>query len=189
MRQDEVDITFITGNVSKAAYLARHLKHSLKHRKLELDEIQSTDPEKVVEHKARQAYSELGSPVLVNDVSLSFRALGHLPGPYIRWFEAELGYEKLCRLLDPFGDRSAVARSTYGFYDGSDMYFFKGILPGVVADHPKGEGGFGWDPIFIPEGYTQTRAEMSHEDDLKTYLILNPFEEMKNFFNSYRLKK
>lgn len=73
---------FITGNADKAAYLARYLGVELDHQKIDLDEIQSTSLEEIVEHKVRQAYDRIGKPVLVEDVALSFEpsvgCLGHL---------------------------------------------------------------------------------------------------------------
>ena len=54
-------------------------------------------------------------------------------------------------------------------------------MEGEVSDVPMGEGGYGWDKIFIPNGYTQTRAQMSEEDDQKTYLQIKPFAELKEF--------
>lgn len=85
------DITFITGNQHKADFLAKHLGMPIAHHKLDLDEIQSTDLRVVVEHKAKQAYEILQKPVLVEDAGLTLTALGNLPGPFIKWFVAELG--------------------------------------------------------------------------------------------------
>lgn len=75
------DITFITGNQYKADYLAKYLGLPVKHVKLDLDEIQSLDLKEIVEHKVRQAFDKLNMPVIVEDVSLEFEALGSLPGP------------------------------------------------------------------------------------------------------------
>ena len=72
-------ITFITSNQHKADYLSRMLGLPLKHRAVDLTEIQSTSLEEVVEHKVRQAYAIAKCPVLVEDVALEFTALGGLP--------------------------------------------------------------------------------------------------------------
>ena len=106
--------TFITGNQHKAAYLNQLLGVNLPHKKIDLDEPQSTDLHSIVTHKVRQAYQILGAPVLVEDVSLEFTALGNLPGTFIKFFvDADNGLEKLCRMLDGFSSRQAVARCTY----------------------------------------------------------------------------
>ena len=72
-------ITFITGNQKKADYLAKYLGFPIEHEKLDLDEIQSLDLREITEHKAKQAYEEMKKPVLVEDVTLEFSALGRLP--------------------------------------------------------------------------------------------------------------
>lgn len=177
--------TFITGNQAKADYLNRLLGVDLPHQKVELDELQSTDLHTIVDHKARQAYAILGEPVLVEDVSLEFAALGNLPGTFIKFFvDADDGLEKLCRMLDGFSDRRAVARCTFGYFDGQEITFFDGHLEGVIATKPAGENGYGWDRIFCPDGYGgKTRAELSAEDDALTYQQIKPFGQLRQFFS------
>ena len=173
---------FITGNQSKADYLSRQLGIQLEHRKVELDEIQSTDLHIIVAHKLRQAYVKCLSPVLVEDVSLSFNALGDLPGPYIKWFIEHAGDEACCKMLDGFSDRSAIIRCTYGYYDGERMEFFDSELPGIIADRPRGDNGFGFDRIFINDGYDVTRAEMSQQENERTYAeMMKPFAKVRAF--------
>lgn len=155
------DLVFITGNQNKANILAEHLGTPVEHRKLNLDELQSLDLRVVAEHKARQAYGIVGGPVLIEDVSLTFHALGALPGTFIKWFVEELELQQICDLLAPYKNRGATAAIAYCIYDGERVYFFEGAAKGSIAPAPRGEGGFGFDPIFVPEGYTQTRAEMS----------------------------
>ena len=97
---------FITGNQNKADYLAETLGIELAHQKIDLDEIQSTNPLEIVEHKVKQAYGIIQQPVLVEDVSLVFNALNGLPGPFIKFFvDAENGLENLCRMLDGLEER------------------------------------------------------------------------------------
>ena len=119
-------ITFITGNEAKAKQLQRHLKIDIYHQKLDLDEIQSLDLEKIVKEKAKAAYKIIKSPVLVEDVSLKFHALGNLPGPLIRWFLEELDDKGLCRLINHYKkDRSATAEVAFCLYDGKKAEIFK----------------------------------------------------------------
>jgi len=96
---------FITGNQNKSDYLSKVLGVNLGHKKLELDEIQSVDPFAVTEHKARQAYSIIHKPILIQDTSLVFDALDGLPGPFVKFFiESEDGLVNLCRILNDFDD-------------------------------------------------------------------------------------
>ena len=157
------ELTFITGNQHKADILAQHLGITLPHQKLSLDELQSLDLHVVAEHKARQAYGIVGKPVLIEDVSLTFHALGGLPGTFIKWFVDELGSQQICDLLVPYKDRSATAAISYCIYDGAEVRFFDGEAKGSIAPAPRGTGGFGFDSIFIPAGQPQTRAEMTED--------------------------
>lgn len=173
---------FITGNQSKADYLSRQLGIKLKHQKVDLDELQSTDLHVIVEHKLKQAYAVCNQPVLVEDVSLVFNALGELPGPYIKWFVEYAGDEACCRMLDGFSDRSAVIRCTFGYYDGDKIIFFDSELEGTIAKTPNGDNGFGFDRFFINNGYDVTRAAMSQEENECTYAeLMKPFAKVREF--------
>lgn len=176
-------VTFITGNQNKADYLAKYLGVPVAHHKLDLDELQSVELSVIVEHKVRQAYEQLKTPLLVEDVSLEFTALGRLPGPFIKWFVEELDFQTICSLIDG-KDRSAVARCMFGYYDGDKVRLFEGNLNGTIAQAPRGSNGFGWDQIFIPDGYNITRAEMDDADDEKTYTQIKPFAQVKKFLES-----
>lgn len=64
-------------------------------------------------------------------------------------------------------------------------YFTKAAsINPILPEKPAGENGFGWDRFFIPEGYTVTRAQLSEEDDKKTYLQIKPFAALKKFLIS-----
>jgi non-canonical purine NTP pyrophosphatase (RdgB/HAM1 family) len=175
------EITFITGNQVKADYLAKYLGHSVAHKKVDLDEIQSMDLKEIVERKVRQAFEIIKSPVIVEDVALEFEALNGLPGPFIRFFVDHVPFETICSMIDG-KTRNAIAKSVFGYYDGNKLELFEGQLKGQIATSPAGENGFGWDRLFIPEGYNVTRASLNEEDDKKTYLQLKPFDELKSFF-------
>jgi non-canonical purine NTP pyrophosphatase (RdgB/HAM1 family) len=178
----EVDVTFITGNKNKVEYLEKLLGLKIKHQKVNLDEIQSLNVKEIVEHKVRQAYEILKTPVLVEDVSLEFKELNGLPGPFIKYFVENVSFERMCNLVK--GDRRATARCIFGYYDGDKLELIEGFLNGEVAKEPKGENGYGWDQIFIPEGYSITRAEMNEEDNYKTYMVIKPIEKVKEFLLS-----
>jgi len=176
-------VTFITSNQHKADALARVLGLPLAHQAVDLMEIQSTSLEEIVEHKVRQAYVVAKCPVLVEDVALEFTALGGLPGPFIKFFvEAPNGLENLCRILDSFDDRSAVAACVFGYCDGEQVRLFRAELGGVIAKHPAGNGGFGWDKIFCPDGYGgRARAELYAKEDVATYATIKPLVPLREF--------
>lgn len=174
---------FVTGNQNKADYLSRLLGVELEHQKIDLDETQSTSLEKVVQHKVRQAYEIAKRPVLVEDVALSFAALGNLPGPFIKFFvEASDGLENLCRMLNGFDSRHAVASCVFGYHDGEQVKLFRGDLSGKIAASPRGDNGYGWDKVFCPDGYGgRTRAELNAEEDAATYVAMKPVAELCEF--------
>ena len=157
-------ITYITGNPGKARLLSQDLDFPIIHKSLDLAEVQSLDPSIIIEYKAREAYTQVHSPVLVEDTSLRFLALGKLPGPLVKWFLAELGTTGLCRLLDNYPDRSALAEIHFGVYDGQTFQAFVGTKEGTIALAPRGSNGFGWDSIFMPAGQPKTWAEMTDEE-------------------------
>jgi non-canonical purine NTP pyrophosphatase (RdgB/HAM1 family) len=172
---------FITGNQNKADYLSRMLGIELQHQKVNLDEIQSTNLDEIVAHKVKQAYELVKKPVLVEDVALSFEALGGLPGPFVKFFvDAKDGLEKMCRMCDSLENRNARAECVFGFYDGERLELLRGGLSGTIADHPQGDGGYGWDQLFCPEGYGgRTRAELTQEENEETYQIIKPFDQLR----------
>lgn len=179
-------VVFVTGNQNKADYLSKLIGLELDYQKINLDEIQSLDLKEIVKHKVIQAYEKIKKPVLVEDVSLEFKALGQLPGPFIKFFIEQMRGEDLCRLVDG-KDRDAVAKCVFGYYDGQEIKLFQGSLTGKIANKPAGENGFGWDKIFIPEGYEITRAQMNENDDLKTYKSIKPIDEISNYLNNINL--
>lgn len=178
-------VTFITGNLKKAEILAKFLDFPVKHKALELDELQSLNLREIAEHKAKQAFKVVGSPVLVEDIAFTIEALGALPGPFIKWFIQEIGFDGLCRLADPDETRRASTAVCYAYYDGQTLKLFEGQLNGTMPLHPRGDDDFGWNSVFIPEGQNKTNAEMNDEEtevfSLRTTTV---FPQLKEFLAS-----
>lgn len=162
-----MNFTFITGNQNKVEHLARWLGQPVNHHKVDLDELQSLDPHVVADHKVRQAYDILKQPTLIEDVSLTFEAMGRLPGTYIKAFLEELGTDGLCKLADGLAHRRAYATVLYALYDGKNVHYFEHVVKGTVPPEPRGKHGFGWDPIFIPDGSDKTYGEMGDTEELR----------------------
>jgi len=179
-----MELIFITGNAAKAEQLGRHLDHPVAHKKLDLPEIQSLDLLEIIEHKTKEAYKQTGSPVLVEDTSLVFNALGRLPGPLIKWFLTELDNGGLCKILDGYEDRSCVAEVCFGLYDGKELKTFNGQTHGTVANSPRGERGFGWDPVFIPNGHEKTWGEMDTEEQEETSMRRVALKKLEAYLKS-----
>ncbi|MFA6269744.1 MAG: non-canonical purine NTP pyrophosphatase [Candidatus Paceibacterota bacterium] len=178
------ELTFITGNAGKAKYLSDYFHISIEHQKLDLIEIQSLNLKEIVEDKARRAYEIIKSPVIVEDVSLIFNGMKKLPGPLIKWFFETLGNDGLIKLVDSLDTRDAFAEVEFAICDESGVYTFSGSMEGVISDFPRGEMGFGWDPIFIPKGYNKTWAEMTDDEKHKTSMRKIALEKMSEFLKN-----
>lgn len=176
-------VTFVTGNPEKARNFSRQMGADIPHHNVDVDEIQTLDVYKIVEHKAKEAYKQLKTPVLVEDVQFSMNVLGNLPGPFIKYFVlAENGGEKMCRMLDGFKDRGVTESCVYGYFDGKTMQYFESELRGVAAEHPKGEQGYGFDRIFIADGFGgRTAGELDEKEYDEYYSVLKPFAKVKQF--------
>lgn len=138
--------------------------------------------EEVAEHKVRQAYKILGAPVLVEDVGLVFKSLGKLPGPFIKWFELELGLERICRLVDGLDSRDAIGEVAFCYFDGQKPVLFHGRIEGLISDRPRGSKYFGWDPIFTPKNTSKMLAEMDEKETKKYSLRTSTvYPQIKKF--------
>lgn len=156
-----MELFLVTSNRHKYDKIAAALGYPLQQIDLDLLEIQTTKVAEVIEHKVKEAYRRVGKPVLVEDTGLSFAAWHGLPGALIRWFLTSVGNEGICRMLNGFADRRAVAESCIGFYDGAHFAAFTATAPGTISAAPRGNFGFGWDAIFQPDGSTKTFAEFA----------------------------
>lgn len=178
------NLTFITGNQNKADFLVKHLGMPVAHHKLDLDEIQSLDVHAVVEHKVWQAYKLLRRPVLVEDASLTFTAMGRLPGTFVKWFIEELGYNGLLNLAASLPEQTALGCVCYGLFDGSQIQFFDGEMHGRISWETRGSGGFGFDPIFINDGFSKTRGEMTEAEYAQTSSRTMAIKKLRSFLTS-----
>lgn len=172
---------FITGNLHKAKYFSEMVGIDIEHVKLELEELQTLDVARIVDHKARQAYDSLQRPVIVEDTFLTCIAMGRLPGPFIKFFLDEMGPEGVCQIMNGFADRSAVAGAMIAYYDGRTLEIFEKSLAGEIALKPTGTNGFGWNRIFIPHGINKTLGELSDAEFKKWYAKIKPFAEVSTF--------
>ncbi|XP_020517939.1 inosine triphosphate pyrophosphatase isoform X2 [Amborella trichopoda] len=159
-------VTFVTGNAKKLEEVQAILGPSIPFQSLKLDlpELQG-EPEEISKEKAHLAAREVNGPVLVEDTCLCFNALNGLPGPYIKWFLQKIGHEGLNNLLKAYDDKSAHALCIFSLALGpnTDPVTFFGKTEGKIVP-ARGPPDFGWDPIFQPDGYEQTYAEMLKEE-------------------------
>jgi inosine triphosphate pyrophosphatase len=114
--------------------------------------------------KCRIAAETVQGPVMTEDTSLCFNALAGLPGVYIKWFLEKLGHEGLNNMLAAYPDKSAYAQCIFAFSEGpgSEPRVFVGRTPGTIVP-ARGPTNFGWDPVFQPDGFEGTYAELDKE--------------------------
>ncbi len=120
--------------------------------------------------KARSISAELGLPVLAEDAGLEVAALGGSPGVRSARFAGEpvdtaRNNALLIEALRGEPDRRARFVAVAALYLPNDEVFVTtGSLEGRILDAPRGEGGFGYDPLFVPDGETRTLAEISTQE-------------------------
>ncbi|BDA43925.1 Inosine triphosphate pyrophosphatase [Coccomyxa sp. Obi] len=183
------EIMFATGNANKlrevvAILEAGHpLPFAVKAANLDLPELQG-EPTEIAKEKCRLAAEQVGGAVMVEDTSLCFNAMGGLPGPYIKWFLQKLGHDGLNRMLAGFEDKTGYAQCIFAYSPGpgAEPQVFIGRTEGRIVP-ARGPASFGWDPIFQPDGFEHTYAELdkavkntiSHRyralDKLRDYLL------------------
>jgi len=154
-------ISLITGNEGKAREYATLLGIDVGAVKEDLIEIQSLDVVEVVKRKVQDAYSKLQSPVLVDDTGLVLNAWNGLPGALVAWFLSSVGAQGILDMAAGVNDRSATVTTALGYADANGVGVFTGILQGTLTTERRGDGGFGYDSIFVPAGSDLTFAEMS----------------------------
>lgn len=155
------EILFITGNNNKAEEVKAITGLDVKTRNLDIPEIQALNVEEVAKAKALAAFHLTGQPVIVDDTGMSIEALNGLPGALVAWFLDNLKPNGILRILNSERNRKASVSTCIGYADQNGVSVFTGTIHGKIADSLKGDNGFGYDPIFIPDGCDKTYAEMT----------------------------
>ncbi|MFO7711487.1 MAG: non-canonical purine NTP pyrophosphatase [Candidatus Woesearchaeota archaeon] len=146
---------FITGNSNKFRE-AKKIIPELERKDLDLEEIQELDPQKIIEHKLSQVKEE---NIVVEDISLFDR--DGFPGPLIKWMLKALSLERIADILKG----PATAQCTLGVRLNNEVFYIKAEISGTIVP-PRG-AGFGFDPIFLPDGTKKTFGE-EKKDSMRT---------------------
>lgn len=116
--------------------------------------------------KAYAAYRATGLPALAEDSGLCIEALNGVPGVYSARFAKQHGgfpsvFDYITTQIGDNPNRSIYYQATMALiFDETDVHVFDGVLNGVWASEPKGNNGFGYDPMFIPDGFDKTLGEL-----------------------------
>lgn len=115
--------------------------------------------------KSTYLYTRYGCDCFADDSGLEVAALGNEPGVYSARYSGTRDMAKNIELLlDRLGDRpdrAARFRTVISLRIGNEEHFFEGVVEGEIGFQCKGNGGFGYDPLFTPVGYQKTFAQMT----------------------------
>jgi XTP/dITP diphosphohydrolase len=148
--------------------------------------------------KACYVYERMGRDCFADDTGLEVRVLGDAPGVYSARY-AELTGErlpdeaipdanirKLLRQMDRLSNRSARFRTVIALFIDGRQYTFEGVVEGSILEKRKGNEGFGYDPVFQPQGYHQTFAEMTLAEKNRISHRAVATKKLAEFLKNYR---
>jgi XTP/dITP diphosphohydrolase len=151
----------VTGNLGKIAEARLAVGGDVETVLAELPEIQSLDYLEVVRAKANEAWRQVGRPLIVEEAGLDLAALNGFPGTLVKWMLKAVGAEGIARTATALGDLRASSRCFLLYKDGDRELIAEGRTEGTLLLHGRGTHGFGWDPVFLPDGAPHTFAELS----------------------------
>ena len=119
--------------------------------------------------KARYVKEKFGYDCFADDTGLEVEALGGAPGVFSARYagpghDSEANMRKLLKELEGKANRQAQFRTVVALILEGREYTFEGIVRGTILAERRGTAGFGYDPVFVPEGYAETFAEMGSEE-------------------------
>lgn len=168
-------IVFATNNAHKLEEVRDILKDKM--QVLSLAEIGCTEDiaetaetlEGNAEIKARYIFDKFGVDCFADDTGLEVEALNGKPGVYSARYAGEpsdstKNVKKILTEMKGVENRNAQFRTVICLMEEGECHFFEGIIKGRIALNPSGKGGFGYDPVFIPEGYDGSFAELTSEE-------------------------
>lgn len=127
-------------------------------------EIQADELESIVRYAAHRLLGAVPEPFIVEDSGLFIDALKGFPGPYSSYVHRTIGCAGILKLLEGEQNRRARFVCVAAVGMRREIRVFTGEVGGTIAHRARGSSGFGFDPIFIPDGFAETFAEMSIED-------------------------
>lgn len=157
-----MEIYFATSNENKyreATEIFSQYDITVKWLKIKYLEIQSDSLHEIAEWSAKYVYTKYRIPLFIEDTGLFIEALNGFPGPYSSYVMKTLGNEGILKLMANKTDRRAYFLTIVAYIDGETVKLFEGRRNGTISTEKRGTK-WGFDPIFIPEGYSRTYSEL-----------------------------
>ena len=165
--QQSSELFFVSSNTHKFTEAQRILSNlglDISLFKTTLEEIQSNSLSEIAKRKALDAYSKVQKPVIIEDDGLFIDSLDGFPGPYSSYAYDTIGNKGIMSLLEKIESRNAKFVAIIAYCNGvDDIQLFESSIPGKISLSIE-EGGWGYDPIFIPDGESKTYANVSDKD-------------------------
>ena len=161
-------IRFISGNEHKITEVQRILSPigvDVVPVSMKIEELQTEDVESLVRDKLTKAFEAIGRRLFVEHTGLYLSGLNGLPAGLTQIFWDRLKEDRFADLVAGLGDAKVTAKTILGYCDGREIHIFEGTIDGTVPRKPVGPTHFQWDCVFIPDGSTQTFAEMGAAKD------------------------
>jgi len=156
-----------TGNRHKyreAYAILAELGIDLRHLEVKRVEIQADDLADIAEYSLEAIRDDV-RPIAVEDAGIFIDRYWGFPGPYSSYALRTIRLSGVLKLMAGVEKRGAIFQSVVAFGNGEDTRLFRGVVRGRIANGIRGTGGFGYDPIFIPdEGDGRTFGEMTDEE-------------------------
>jgi XTP/dITP diphosphohydrolase len=153
----------VTTNGGKFREVSKMLAEAgIESEMLDLDypEIQCDTLEEVVQNALDWLSGKVEGDFLIDDSGLFISSLGGFPGVYFH----TVGCEGILKILEGVENREAEFRCCFGLHWQGEARLFTGVSPGTITREKRGEGGFGYDPIFVPSGHEKSFAEISTDE-------------------------
>jgi XTP/dITP diphosphohydrolase len=163
-------IQLVTGNEGKFREFRSALEkrgHEVVWKRFPYPEVQTASLDEVVTEGLAWLRAKMGEsePFLIDDSGLFVTALKDFPGVFSAYTLKTIGNAGILKLMAGVGDRRARFEARLGLWSReTGPRIFPGRIDGRIAPEPKGAGGFGFDPIFIPEGDSRTFAEIGTDE-------------------------
>jgi non-canonical purine NTP pyrophosphatase (RdgB/HAM1 family) len=161
LAEEVARFVLVSGNRGKIAEARRVVGPDLEAVELVLPEIQSLDLLEVLAAKGEEAWRRLARPLVVEEAGLGLDAMNGFPGPLVKWMLEAIGAEGLARTALALENTGATATCALLYRDAHRTVIAEGKTEGTLLLPSRGHHGFGWDPVFLPEGETRTFGELS----------------------------